>query len=402
MNMTFFAYPSFVMFAPDTIGGFSGLDFWAWAFGELFVSLKFMALFSMLFGASLLLLTGRLEQLGLPAGRIYYRRLLWLFVIGLIHSYGLWFGDILVPYAMCGLVLYLFRRMSVRWLLILGSVIVLIGVAPQHGYGRFLEYIRGQAEIVAEAGDEATAQQRQWAEIWNEIAPAFNPSEEFVEETAARYRGGYVDIFLARWPEALQMQTIAMFLFVGWRILGLMMIGMALHKNGFFRAQWTHRQYLITAIAGYGLGLPVVAYGIEQAVAHDLDVVHFFVEGALYNYVASVGVALGHAAVVIMVYKSGLLKAFARRLGAVGRTALSNYLLQTLIGTTLFYGYGFGLFGRVNRFALLGMVLAVWALQLWLSTLWLRHFRFGPAEWLWRSLTYKRRQPMRLKAVSQP
>jgi uncharacterized protein len=128
---------------------------------------------------------------------------------------------------------------------------------------------------------------------------------------------------------------------------------------------------------------------------HGFDFIYRFKIGGHYNYLGSVLVALGHTGVVMLVCKSGILSWFTQRLSAVGRMALSNYLLHTLICTTIFYGYGLGLFGRVQRFGLFMIVIAIWILQLILSPLWLKRFRFGPAEWLWRTLTYWRRQPMK-------
>jgi len=98
----------------------------------------------------------------------------------------------------------------------------------------------------------------------------------------------------------------------------------------------------------------------------------------------------------MIISKRNLVRGLQHRLAAVGRTAFSNYLLQTLICTTIFYGYGLGLFGRLERIYLLGVVLAVWIFQLYISPIWLRRYRLGPAEWLWRSLTYRRRQPFRV------
>ena len=123
--------------------------------------------------------------------------------------------------------------------------------------------------------------------------------------------------------------------------------------------------------------------------------------GSQYNYWGSVLVSLGWVGVVMLACKSGRLAPATAPLAAVGRMAFSNYILQTVICTTIFYGHGFGLFGRVSRVGQIAIVIAVWTVQLIVSPIWLRHFRFGPLEWLWRSLTYRRVQPMiRSEAVS--
>src|SRR6185437_13276031 len=116
----------------------------------------------------------------------------------------------------------------------------------------------------------------------------------------------------------------------------------------------------------------------------------------------SVMVALGHVGALLLIYKAGMLTWLTTRLAAVGRMALSNYLTHSIVCTTIFYGYGFGLFGTINRTGLAAIVLAIWIFQLIISPIWLEHFRFGPAEWLWRSLTYWRLQPVRIEAVEAP
>jgi uncharacterized protein len=124
--------------------------------------------------------------------------------------------------------------------------------------------------------------------------------------------------------------------------------------------------------------------------------------GKFYNSYGSVIVALGHVGMVMLIVQSGALYWLTRRLAAVGRMALSNYLTHSIVCTTLFYGYGFGLFGTINRTGLAAIVLIIWASQLLLSPIWLAHFRFGPAEWLWRSLTYGQPQPMRIEGLGKP
>jgi uncharacterized protein len=148
-------------------------------------------------------------------------------------------------------------------------------------------------------------------------------------------------------------------------------------------------------LIGYGVGLPIVAIGAWQMWAHDWEMFWLFRVGSLPNYVGSLFVAAGHIGLVMTVVKSGALAGLMRRFTAVGRMAFTNYLLHSLILTTVFYGYGLNLYGEVPRFWLMGFVATVIAFQLWLSPLWLAKFRFGPAEWLWRSLTYWRLQPMR-------
>ena len=148
---------------------------------------------------------------------------------------------------------------------------------------------------------------------------------------------------------------------------------------------------------GYGIGLPLMIFDatrlIENHFSFDYEIMHF---GVLINLFGSLVVALGHVGMLALVVKSGALSWLTRRLAAVGRMALSNYLTHSIVCTTLFYGYGFNRFGQINRTGLAAIVLSIWIFQLMVSPIWLKHFRFGPAEWLWRSLTYWRLQPIRI------
>jgi uncharacterized protein len=145
---------------------------------------------------------------------------------------------------------------------------------------------------------------------------------------------------------------------------------------------------------GYGIGLPLLVLDALQLIHHKFNSEYLLGGGVFYNAFGSVIVALGHVGLIMLIVQSGSLEWLTRRLAAVGRMALSNYLTHSIVCTTLFYGYGFGLFGRINRTGLSAIVLAIWVFQLWISPLWLARFRFGPAEWLWRSLTYWKLQPM--------
>jgi uncharacterized protein len=149
---------------------------------------------------------------------------------------------------------------------------------------------------------------------------------------------------------------------------------------------------------GYGIGLPLMVFDATQLIGHQFSMDYELRGGMLYNAFGSLVVALGHVGAMMLIVQSGAIAWLVRRLAAVGRMALTNYLTHSIVCTTLFYGYCFGLYGTIHRTGLAGIVLAIWAFQLIVSPIWLRHFRFGPAEWLWRSLTYWRPQPMRVAA----
>jgi len=399
MNIYAFELPFAAYKNPLPWGGATGLNLGTWYVTHLLCDLKFMALFSMLFGAGLVLMTGRVKTSGQRFAGVYYRRIFWLLVIGMIHAYFLWFGDILVPYAVCGLLLYLFRRRSGRFLIIFGLVVLLLGAMIRTGGGIQLEHFRQtsfEAEAALSAGQPLTQEQEIFSDIWRELKSTFEPSPEEIREDIDAYQGGYIEGFNNRAPMVLMMQTQAMVFMFIWRIGGLMLLGMGLMKLGVFSGQRSTRFYASLVVAGYGLGLPLIGYGATEMWRHGFDFVYSFQIGGHYNYFGSLLVAGGHIGTVMLICKSRFFARLKLRLSAVGRMALSNYLMHTVICTTIFYGYGLGLFGQIDRFPLMAFVVAIWILQLYVSPIWLRHFLFGPAEWLWRTLTYWRRQPMRL------
>ena len=199
-------------------------------------------------------------------------------------------------------------------------------------------------------------------------------------------------------PQSVEFETIAFIFFTFWRAGGLMLIGMALHKWKLFDAQRSPVLYRSMVLVALLVGIPIVLLGVQGNIAAAWDAGYTGFLGWQYNYWGSVLVGLGWIGLVMLVCRRQAGRRWTRPLAAVGRTALSNYLLQSLLCTTLFYGHGLGLYGRVERTGQVAIVLAVWVVQLIVSTLWLRRFRFGPAEWLWRSLTYRELQPLRRAA----
>lgn len=192
------------------------------------------------------------------------------------------------------------------------------------------------------------------------------------------------------------MHTQAVPFMLFWRALALMLLGMALLKTGVLSGARTRGFYLRCAAIGLGLGLPLVAIGIWRWSLHGYDFVSSFLIDGQYNYFGSVLVSLGYLGLLMLFCRSGRLPGVRRRLAAVGRTALTNYLLQTVLGVAVFHGYGLALFGGPSRAELWWFILAVWIAQLVASPWWLDRYRFGPAEWLWRTLTHWRWQPLRV------
>jgi uncharacterized protein len=410
MNIVSFGWPWPAYTNPMRGGGFTGLDRGVWFFNHLVFEEKMMTIFSMLFGAGLVLMDGRAEARGAKIGRVYYRRVLLLLLIGLVHSYLIWMGDILVLYAQCGLLLYFFRNMRPRTLLIVGVLVLSIQVPMILGFAMVADYMKAasqRAQAQKKAGQTPSPQDLSLHEAWeNGMRHKFAPTQEeelnsWNKELKA-YRGGYRGIVKFRTGQLIFIQTFAVIFFTLYMAIGRMLIGMGLMKLGVFSGNRSRRFYAWMVGIGYGAGLPLMVYDAQELIRHSFSASYRYHGGEFVNAFGSIVVAMGHVGLIMLIVQSGALYWLTRRLAAVGRMALSNYLTHSIVCTTLFYGYGFGLFGTINRTGLAAIVLIIWASQLLLSPIWLAHFRFGPAEWLWRSLTYGQPQPMRIEGLGKP
>lgn len=414
MNIPIFALSSAAFFNPPAAGGFEGADYWTWFVSHMLFEQKMMTIFSMLFGAGIVLFAEKaIAKRGKAAG-LHYRRMAWLLVIGLIHAYLIWEGDILTTYALCGMMVYPLRFLRPR--LLIPIAIVLLAVAPllSTAQGYFFGFTRAQSEKAAalrEAGEEVPPNVAQWAEVWDGrhdeetgelieegIAAGFVGSVEKMEEEAAAMRGSWWDRVRYRATDTIFFHTYVNLTWGFWRVCGVMALGMALFKLGVFSATRSTGFYAGLAVVGFTLGLTLDALGARAMEREGFDFVAMFKYTWHFNAVGSLCSALGWTGLVMLVCRRGVLSPVRAGLAAVGRMAFSNYLLQSLICATIFYGHsGLGLayFGELSRIELMPIVLGVWAFQIALSLVWLRAFRFGPMEWLWRSLTYWRVQGMR-------
>ena len=397
MNIAAFALPLSAYWNPLRQGGFEGIDKLEWVATHVLAEMKFMTIFSALFGAGLALMATRAQLSGKEYGLSYLRRNAWLAVIGLAHGIFLWWGDVLFQYAVCGLLIFPLRKLRPTTLIVIGLLVVSAAIPINDVLGSELEKLRHQAqqaEAKETSGIDLSAEERSAVAEWNEQRALLLPSPKQLEVEVTTFRGGYLQILAFRAPLAVDFMISGLISTVLWRAGGLMLIGMALMKLGFFSAQLSNRRYLQLLCAGYLVGLPLSAFSASELIRNQFDMFYLLQGGVIWNYAGSLFVALGHASAVMLACRN-LKGPLLRMLGATGRMALSNYLLQSLICTTVFYGYGLAMYGHLSRSQLAGAAAAIWVFQLLLSDWWLKRFRFGPAEWAWRSLTYWRLQPLR-------
>jgi uncharacterized protein len=377
MNIRTMSMPEPAYFFPYTWGDMTGVNGAVWYLTELLASSKFITLFSLLFGAGIVLMNDKARAAGRGFAGLHYRRMFYLLLIGMVHGYLIWEGDILASYAVCGGWAFLFRNRRPRTLIISGVVALLIGTAIL--IGSWLSSPSWPEEVRA---------------AW---VTGLNPSYEAQLEQVEQMTGGFADQMEHRFGSTLSMQTSTLPFYMIWRAGGTMLLGMALFKLGWLSGRARRRTYRIMVAVALLVGIPLTWYGIARQDAIGWEPLQTFFAAALWGYWASFATALGWLGLVMLWCGSTFALDLRRRFAALGRMALTNYLLQSVIGSLIFYGYGLALFGRVPHVGQLAICVGVWAVQLWWSPRWLARFRFGPVEWLWRSLSYRKRQPFRRK-----
>ena len=232
------------------------------------------------------------------------------------------------------------------------------------------------------------------ADVMDELQQMWKPDESSVQWELGVYRGGYWGQMEHRAPTALELHTTVLLTWFGWRVGGLMLIGMSLFKWKIFGAYRSPAFYKRMVALGLGIGLPLEAFGIYYQ--HQLDwQINAMIPGLLFNYFSSLFIAAGYLGLIMLFCQSNAGTIIKRKLASVGRMAFTNYLTQTVICTTIFYGHGFGWFGHLERWHMLMVVLGVWIAQIAWSEWWLARFQNGPLEWLWRCATYLRILPLR-------
>ena len=331
-------------------GSESWLDWVVGIGGEILVDQKFMGIFSLLFGAGILLFIERAEARGGRPIRLNLWRNALLLGIGILHSL-LWDGDVLVVYAVSALFLIALRKLPGPWLIAVGACVFLLSVPVL---------------LVNQAVTNAT--DVPLSGLW---APSQGDDLDFAGLNGA----------------VLGLTVFGYFL----RGLGLILMGAGLYRLGFMQGAWSARTYRLTAGIGIGIGLPLAALGALITALGDYSRDVAFI-GQVPNTLGTIPASLGYMSLIIL-WNRGLDSALKQRFRAVGRMALTNYLTQTVLGVLVLTVILDAT--PVNRAGLLLFVLAVWTLQLWWSQAWMQRFRFGPAEWLWRVATYRRGQALR-------
>ena len=389
VNIVFFGWPYEANLYPTLFGGPDNLNILGWGINHLLLEGAMFSLFCMLFGASALLLLDE-HRLSGPGGLravdYYFRRNLWLIGFGLVHAFVLlWPLEILFTYGVLGLALYPLRRFKALTLFAVGLLMTAWGAGlpfPLDTISPAAQAVQHQAASPVRISemDLLLALQEEIADMWVEMS---------------LYRSDYLSIFQANIDVAVSQQTTTLYEDNLWDAGGMMLIGMALFKWGVLTGRRSLIFYLVLTLLGFAaailLRLPAVVVGIASG--FDPDWVRFI--GSPANLVGRLFLALGYIGLIMLLCRWVWLSGTVRALAAAGRLAFTNYVAQTIFAIFLFYGFGFGMFAEFAYYQLLLIVLGFSLFPLLARVVWLHLFRQGPLEWLWRSLIYLQRQPLR-------
>ncbi|MCC5879274.1 MAG: DUF418 domain-containing protein [Idiomarina sp.] len=365
MNIVSMGAPYAVLENPTAAGSFSPLNQFVWAGAYIFAQQKFIAIFAMLFGAGILLMHQSAERRGLAPKPLHFKRMAWLALFGILHAWFLWYGDVLLTYAVAGCCAWMWRYQSALRLAIWGILIYLVPtlliMSMQVSIGQF---------------DEATLQL---------ISSAWAPSPAEVEQEIAAVQGGLLTLWGERSGLILSLQTDSLIFSSLWLALGYMLIGMALFKGGVMSGKLSTRAYQRLALLAVP-GLGISAYSAYFRYQDGFSFEHSMFMPMAWHQPGSLLTAVGYLAIFMLCYQANIAAALQQRLRAVGRLAFSFYIMHSVLAVILFNWIG--LFGQLQRFQLILIAMAIWALQLWLGPKYLAHFHQGPLESIWRKLTY--------------
>jgi uncharacterized protein len=405
MNIPYFSNAYQYAFNIELLKEYSGPNFWSWAIVYGLFEGTMRGIFSILFGAGALLILRKLEKSNerlLPAD-IYYRRLFWLLLFGLFNGFILlWPGDILYTYAIAGLVLFPFRNLSVKGLVISALVVLAIVTARENQdlYAKRAVMQKGEIAISLE-NKKVTLTEKQLEDLiaWKEFKSRENTDtlQKEAKKFIIKIHGSYPEVFDLIKNENIRVQTTEFYMTGIWDALLFMFLGMALLKAGILTGNKPYYVYALFTVIGWSVALLLNYMNLKSYLDLNFDPIKFL-RGSFISYyeIRRVFHSLGILGLLLLLYKSDVISWFFKLMAPVGRMAFTNYLMQSAICAFIFLEYGLGMYGQLERYqTYLYIVMPIWTFQIIFSNLWLHFFKAGPFEWLWRSLTYWEFQPFK-------
>lgn len=388
MNIIAFSLPMSAYINPAAWGGSSTKDIISWAIAFILVDGKMRGFFSIMFGASLLLILERAERQGDAPWPLHARRMAWLFLFGLGHFILIWEGDILAHYAVCGLVAYGFHAASTKRLTAIGIALITANLFI------WTVILWTAHALQAEATTSNLADAKEQFALMLDALGA--PGGASIAQDLQLYRGSYPEMVTARLADAVSAQVTLMFGY-GAETTGLMLLGMAFYKSGALTSAWSRPKILRWAVLFYLFGLPISAFLAWEIYAAGFEPLLTAAIVYFGHTPARLAVTIGHLMLLLLIVTRPAPGPLLQKIAAAGRVAFSNYILTSLVMTSIFYGYGFGLFGHVPRAQVYLLTLPMIAVMIAWPQPWLRRHHYGPLEWIWRGLSKGRRLPLRIK-----
>ncbi|MGI8601129.1 MAG: DUF418 domain-containing protein [Chitinophagaceae bacterium] len=406
MNIPFFALPSPAQFWDLVVLNEMGtINEKAWLVVTGVFNGTMRALFCVMFGAGIIMFTERKEKKtpGVVSADYYHRRHLWLMLIGLIHLYVLlWPGDYLFLYGCCGLLLFTFRKLSAKGLLIAAFACFVFMITRENvdlNRSKQIILVGEQLQKLDTTSTKLSIEQKEKLgtalAFKNRSKPESRKQE--METSLRKVRGNYSDFYKYTGDFGFRIITTMLYNHI-WDLLVFMFIGMAFYKNGFLTGSVPSKVYWVMLIAGLTVGLILSWIKIRLMLQNEFNP-YDYTKAAGFNFseISRVFRSLGIFGFIMLLFKSGLFKWFFSLMKPVGRMAFTNYVTQSILMGSFFYGIGFGMFGKLQRYEIYYVVAVAWVIQIAWSHLWLRYFQFGPFEWVWRQLTYWKRFPIKSK-----
>lgn len=404
LNISGFGLPS-GMNEEFSLSNETGLNYYCWyVFGHGVFEGSFRAIFSMLFGAGSIIFIDNLEKktAGQMPTEIFVRRQLWLLLFGLINAFILlWHGDVLYHYAICGVVLIGFRSLPPKKLITASCVCLLLLMIRSNTdlYRNKKDILEGEKIAAMDTTKvKLTGYQVETLYAMKALKNKANPElkKSKVQNEINYYRSGYTKLYDFQSDRSLSAETYGFYYFHFFDVLIFMFLGMAFFKFGILQGEANTKIYVLMTLAGLIIGLPLSRLHVFTSINNHFNSYEILKNRNFEFYELQRSIrSIGIFGLIMLIYKFGFLKLFFKWMQAVGQMAFTNYLSQSAMCGLFFYGSGFGMFGKLQRYEIYYVVLVVWVIQIAWSNIWLKYFRFGPLEWLWRSLTYWRLQPLK-------
>ncbi len=386
MNIVPYAWPQMSYLSPHIPQTGSASDIWVYLASYVLIEGKMRGLFSLLFGASMLLVIDRAEAKGEDGWRVHSRRMLWLALFGLAHFFLIWFGDILFLYAIVGLIAFHFRNWEPGQLIKFALALFALGMVQS-----LLMYATPLAvRLVSEMPGAFPAFGEVASEMTKELDGIATKSLQEAVIIKGSWGGVVWQKLTREWHSPITMVVTTLL-----ETLPLMMLGMALFKKGYLTGDREAAHYARRFWQFFLPGMALTLLLAWKMWAEDFDMAWLLAIFLGASGLPRLLLTMAWLSLLLLLWKRWQAAAFLARVGAAGRMAFSNYLGTSLVMTAIFYGWGLGLFGSVSRGGLLLFVAAAWLVMLAWSKPWLARYHYGPLEWLWRSLARGQRQPMR-------